>query len=230
MAEHNKSSSSDAASQALKFIGSFLSKKIRSVYYNARESIGDHKRSIVIYQVEQACVSLQETRDEFEDALERFKSLVNVSETSLEHRYHQLNRQYQFCRAKSESVSDRIKAIEEVSDALFTEWENELNEYTNRSLRNSSKQQLKIAKQNYSRLIKALRTAEAKIQPVLSVFKDQVLYLKHNLNAQAVAALQYEFIVIGVDISQLIRAMELTIAEASQFVSVLVEHKSLPSL
>ncbi len=229
MAEQNKSPN-DLASNAIKFIGSFLSKKIRSVYYNARESIGDHKRGIVIYQVEQACVSLQETRNEFEDALERFKSLVTVSETSLEHRYHQLNRQYQFCRAKSDSVSDRIRAIEEVSDALFAEWEKELNEYTNRALRNSSKQQLKIARQNYGRLIKALRTAEAKIQPVLSAFKDQVLYLKHNLNAQAIAALQQEFIVIGIDISQLIRAMELTIAEASQFVSVLVEQKSLPSL
>jgi hypothetical protein len=79
-------------------------------------------------------------------------------------------------------------------------------------------------------LIKALYAAEAKIQPVLAAFKDQVLFLKHNLNAHAIAALQHEFIVIAVDISQLIRAMELTIAEASQFVSVLVEPKSLPSL
>ncbi|MGR9087144.1 MAG: DUF2959 domain-containing protein [Gammaproteobacteria bacterium] len=230
MAEHNKSSSNAMAAQALKFIGNFISRKIRSAYYNARESIGDHKRGIVVYQVEQVCVSLQETRNEFENALERFRSLVSVNETSLEHRYHQLNRQYQFCRAKSDSVSDRIKAIEEVSAALFAEWEDELNEYTNRSLRNSSRQQLKIARQNYSRLIKALHMAEGKIQPVLSAFKDQVLYLKHNLNAQAIAALQHEFLIIGIDISQLIRAMELTIAEASQFVTVLVEQKSLPSL
>lgn len=230
MAEQKKSSSNDLASNSLSLLARFISKKFRSVYYNARESIGDHKRSIVVYQVEQACVSLQETRNEFENALERFKTLVSVNETSLEHRYHQLNRQYQFCRSKSDSVSDRIRMIEEVSDALFAEWEQELNEYTNRSLRNSSKQQLKIARQNYSRLIKALHAAEAKIQPVLSAFKDQVLYLKHNLNAHAIAALQHEFIVIGVDISQLIHAMELTIAEASQFVSVLVEQKSLPSL
>ncbi|MGZ8144222.1 MAG: DUF2959 domain-containing protein [Methylosarcina sp.] len=230
MAEQKKAPSNDMTSHAFKFIGKFLSKKIKSAYYNARESIGDSKRSIVVYQVEQACLSLEETRNEFQDALERFKTLVNVQETSLEHRYHQLNRQYQFCRAKSDSVSDRIRAIEEVSNALFTEWEKELNEYSNRSLRNSSKQQLKVARQNYSRLIKALHAAEAKIQPVLSAFKDQVLYLKHNLNAHAIAALQHEFIVIAVDISQLIRAMELTIAEASQFVSVLVEPKPLPRL
>lgn len=228
MSEYNQSLTSFLIRKSLDSLSSFFSKKFRNVYYSARESIGDHKRTIVVSQVEQACVSLQDTRDEFEDALERFKSLVNVSETTLDHKYNLLNRQYQFCRAKSEAVSDRIRAIEDVSDALFIEWERELDEYTNRSLRNQSKQQLKAARQNYTRLIKSMRRAEAKIQPVLLAFKDQVLYLKHNLNAQAIAALRHEFIEIGIDISQLIYAMEQTIAEANQFVSTLVEQKALP--
>lgn len=214
-------SDNHSSDNVLGLIKRFFAKKFKTVYYHARESIGDHKRAIVVYQVEQACISLQGTRDEFEDALERFKNLIAVNETSLEHRYHLLNRQYQFCRAKSDAVSSRIKAIEEVSEALFAEWERELNEYTNRSLRNSSKQQLKTARQNYARLIKAMHKAESKIQPVLAAFKDQVLYLKHNLNARAIAALQHEFIEISVDISQLILAMEQIIAEANQFVSVL---------
>ncbi|WP_411727432.1 DUF2959 domain-containing protein [Methyloglobulus sp.] len=209
-------------------LGRFFSKVFRNFYYSARESIGEHKRDIVVYQVEQACSSLQETRNEFEDALVKFKSFVYVNETSLEQKYNLLNRQYQFCRSKSDAVSDRIQAIEEVSHALFAEWESELNEYSDRMLRNNSKLQLKAAKQNYVRLIKTMRLAEARIQPVLSAFKDQVLYLKHNLNARAISALQHEFIEIGIDISQLIQAMELTILEASQFVSLLSNQKALP--
>jgi Protein of unknown function (DUF2959) len=206
-----------------------LSKLFRNFYYTAKESIGEHKRDIVVYQVEQACTSLQETRNEFEDALGKFRSLVHVNEATLEQKYNLLNRQYQFCRAKSDSVSERIQAIEEVSYALFAEWESELNEYSDRNLRNNSKQQLKAAKQNYLRLIKTMRLAEARIQPVLLAFKDQVLYLKHNLNSRAISALQHEFIEIGIDISQLIHAMELTILEASQFVSLLSNNqKSLP--
>jgi phage-related tail protein len=222
MAEINKSENS------LNFIIRFFLKKFRIACYSARESIGEHKRDIVVYQVEQTCISLNETRNEFEDALERFKNLVCVNETSLEHRYNLLNRQYQFCRSKSDTVSARIRAIEEVSEALFVEWETELNEYTNRALRNSSKQQLKAARQNYARLIKAMHRAESKIQPVLAAFKDQVLHLKHNLNARAIAALQHELIEISIDISQLIYAMEQTIAEASHFVSALVDQKALP--
>lgn len=217
----------DKSFNLLNLITRFFSKKIRTVYYSARESIGEHKREIVVFQVEQACASLQDTRDEFENTLERFKSLVCITETGLEHKYNQLNRQYQFCRSKSDAVSTRIRAIQEVSEALFLEWESELNEYANRALRSSSKQKLKAARQNYARLIKAMQRAESKIQPVLAAFKDQVLYLKHNLNARAIAALQHEFLEISIDISQLIYAMEQTIAEASLFVSVLVDQKAI---
>ncbi len=220
-------SESPKASNALTLITRFFSKKIRTIYYSARESIGEHKRDQIIFQVEQTCISLQETRDEFQDALERFKNLVNTNDASLEHKYNLLNRQYQFCCSKSEGVSQRIRAIEQVSEALFNEWENELNEYTNRNLRNNSKRQLKAAKQNYARLIKAMRRAEHTINPVLTAFKDQVLYLKHNLNARAIAALQQEFIEISIDISQLILAMEQTLHEASLFVSVLIDQKAL---
>ncbi|MGZ5056179.1 MAG: DUF2959 domain-containing protein [Methylobacter sp.] len=230
MADQNKSAiNDDLVKMLLNLIRSFLAKKIRTFIYSARESIGEHKRDIVVAHVEQACVGLRETKSEFEDALEKFKTLVCVNETPLDHKYNKLNRQYQFCCAKSDSVSNRIRAIEQVSEALFKEWESELNEYTNRNLRAHSKQQLKAARQNYARLIKSMQRAEAKIQPVLAAFKDQVLYLKHNLNAQAIAALRHEFIEIGIDISQLINAMEQTIAEASQFVAVLTDQKALPS-
>jgi hypothetical protein len=214
-------------SMVLSFISRFLSKSIRKVYYSTRESIGDHKREIVVYQVEQACISLQETKEEFEETLERFKSLVCVNDSGLDHRYNLLNRQYQFCRSKSDAVSNKIRAIQEVSEALFIEWESELDQYSNRALRNSSKQQLKAARQNYTRLIKAMQRAESKIHPVLAAFKDQVLYLKHNLNSRSIAALQHEFIEMSVDISQLILAMEQTIQEASRFFSTLVDQKSV---
>lgn len=209
---------------------SFVKKRFDNLYYQSRESLlGHHKRDIVVIQVEQTCNSLVNTRDQFEDALQQFKSIVNVKESSLEHRYKLLQRQYDFCKSKSDDVSHRIAAIEEVSGSLFNEWEDELAHYSNRALRSKSRQQLKASKQQYARLIKMMRKAESRIKPVLSAFKDQVLFLKHNLNAQAIAALQHEFIEISIDISQLIEVMEITINEASQFVSTLVEQKALPS-
>lgn len=200
--------------------------KIDSFYYQSQESLlGHHKRDIVVMQVEHACKGLKSTRDQFENALDQFKNIVHLEETTLEHRYKLLQVQYDFCQQRTDDVSARIKAIEDVSQSLFKEWEAELEQYSNRALRARSRQQLKASKQQYNRLIKTMRKAESHIHPVLAAFKDHVLFLKHNLNAQAIAALQNEFVEIGVDISKLIAVMEMTIQEASQFVLVLVEQK-----
>lgn len=211
------------------FAKRFFNQKVRDVYYKTRETFGEHKRDIVVYEVSQACVNLEETRDQFQDALQRFKAIVYVDNTSLENKYHLLKRQYDFCQAKADHVSNRIRAIENVSEALFMEWEAELEQYSNRALRASSKQQLKISRQRYLKLVRTLNRAEDKMRPVLSAFKDQVLFLKHNLNAQAIAAIQHEFVEIGMDITQLIRVMEVIIVEANEFIASLSDQKSLPA-
>lgn len=207
----------------------FLGQKIRDMYYRTRETLGEPKREIVVHEVSQACVSLQETRDQFGDALERFKVIVQFDGGSLEKKYYQLQRQFDACQQKADEVRSRIRAIEEVSEALFSEWETELEEYSSRALRATSRQQLRIARQRYVRLVRALAKAEEKMQPVLAAFKDQVLFLKHNLNAQAIAAVQHEFIEIGMDMSQLIHVMEMSIAEANEFIASLSEQRRLPS-
>lgn len=214
----------------INFIRSLLNKRLRNAYYQSRESLlGHHKRDIVVVQVDQACESLKDSRDQFVDALDKFKSIVRMEESSLELRYQQLKRRYDLCRSKAEQFNQRIQAIEQVSEALFAEWEAELELYSNRALRARSQQQLKKSRQQYGRLLKALQMAETRMHPVLAAFQDQVLFLKHNLNAHAIAALRHEFVEIGVDISKLIEVMEKTISEASQFVSVLVDQKQLPA-
>jgi len=214
----------------LKFIINLFKKKLSDVYYQGRESVlGHHKRDIVVMHVDQACDSLKNTRDQFEQVLHQFETIVPIENTSLAQSYQHLQRQYEFCKGRADDVSHRIQLIEEASQSLFREWEAELTEYQNRTLRARSRQQLKKSKQQYSRLIKTMRKAEAQIAPVLAAFKDQVLFLKHNLNAQAIAALQHEFVEITLDISQLIEVMETTLREANQFVSILAEQKLLTS-
>jgi exonuclease VII large subunit len=216
--------------RSLTLLTRFVNHKFQHAYYRTKESLGQHKRELVVIRVEEASESLAETQIYFTDALERFKAVVHIKKGSLEDKYYSLKRQFDFCATQSQHVSERIKAIENVTDALFLEWEKELKEYTNRSLRAQSRQQLKLSKQHYARLLKAMRKAEKQINPVLGAFRDQVLFLKHNLNAHAIAALQQEFSVIALDISQLILAMEVSISEANHFAQVLVEQKILTVL
>ena len=57
------------------------------------------------------------------------------------------------------------------------------------------------------------------MDPVLGTFRDYVLYLKHNLNAQAIASLQGELSGVEADVSTLIEEMEASIDEARAFVA-----------
>jgi hypothetical protein len=56
------------------------------------------------------------------------------------------------------------------------------------------------------------------MEPVLRQFHDQVLYLKHNLNAAAVGALKGETVDIEKEIQNLIRDMNVSIQEADSFI------------
>lgn len=207
-----------------------LQKRWQHAYFQGRESLlGHHKRDIVVSQVTQACGSLEECRDEFVDALEKFKSVARTKDSPLELRYQLLKSRYDMCRFKADQLNQRIQAIEQVSEALFAEWEAELLLYSNRSLRMRSQQQLKKSRAQYQRLIKTMQLAQERMQPVLAAFQDQVLFLKHNLNAHAIAALRQEFVDIGVDIGRLIELMEKTIREANDFVTVIAAPKQLPA-
>jgi len=69
--------------------------------------------------------------------------------------------------------------------------------------------------------MRTMKRAEATMTPVLAAFRDQVLFLKHNLNARAIAAIRQEGVVVEAEITALIRAMEAAIAEADAFIKTL---------
>lgn len=192
-----------------------------SLYYGGLEKIGIPKREVMVHRVEKARDTQEETKQQFKSALEQFSALTSFNGGNLEATYKRLNGEYEASVAKASEVRKRISDIEDVSEALFTEWQDELNQYSNADLKRSSQQQLTATKGQYQQLITVMKRAEAKIDPVLAVFKDQVLYLKHNLNAQAIASLKGQLGSIQSDVSSLIAAMEKSINEANAFIKTM---------
>ncbi len=187
-------------------------------YYGALEKVGIHKRDIMVDRVEDAKQSQEEARDQFQSALEEFSSVANFQGGDLEDTYKKLNNELQKSEAKAEDVKNRIDSVEDVSIALFKEWEQELEQYENQKLRKQSEQQLNDTKIRYQQLMAAMRLAESRIEPVLKPFRDQVLFLKHNLNAKAIASLRGELVQVESDTDKLIKELEASIAEADRFI------------
>lgn len=190
----------------------------QSAYYAAMEKAGVHKRDILVDRVEAARDSQQEAKEQFKDALERYRSVVQVQGGELEERYQALNKEYLASEASAKEVRARIEAIEDVAEALFAEWESELKLYSNASLRASSAAELKRTRAEYRVLLQHMQSAERRIEPVLSVLRDQVLFLKHNLNARAINALKGEYQSLQGNVDQLLRDMQRAINEADSFV------------
>lgn len=193
----------------------------QSAYYSAMEQVGYHKRDIMVDRVEDAKESQQDAQEEFTSALEALSSLTNFSGGDLEDMYNKINDKYQDSEKAAQNVSDRIAAIEDVSDALFEEWQAELDLYTSDSLRRSSEQKLRETKSSYQTMLSAMKRAEKKMDPVLNTLRDNTLNLKHNLNASAVGSLQGEFMSLEKDIAYAIKQMNAAIAESDKFLAQL---------
>ena len=183
-----------------------------------KESFGYAKRDQLVDRVEDARDEQEETKEQFATALDAFLSLNGTPSSELEAKFRQVDRQYEISRAKANLVSDRIEAVQDVAKALFREWRSELREYSSDSLRRASEQQLEYTEAQYERLIDMMKQAEASMWPVLDAFKDQTLFLKHNLNAQAIASLQGNVAELRGEVTDLIAEMERSIAEASAFI------------
>lgn len=192
-----------------------------TMYYNTMEKFGVHKRDIMVDRVKDAQKSQQEAKQEFKSALEQFSALVNVKGGDLQKLYDKLNAKYEDCDAQAKEVHDRIGAVEDVSGALFKEWKTEIGQYSNPEFRRTSEQELKRSQAQYKELIAAMKKAESKIEPVLTVMHDQVLFLKHNLNARAIASLKDELASVEIKVGDLLQEMEEAINEADAFIKTM---------
>ena len=187
-------------------------------YYQAMEKFGIAKRDILADRVEETREAQSEAKEQFADALQRFLAVTKTGGGDLQAKYEQLNDEFEKSQARAKEVRDRIAAVEDVAEALFREWKQELGQYSNASMRRDSERQLEQTRRRYDALIGLMRTAEQRMEPVLATFRDQVLYLKHNLNARALAQLDRTNRTLEADISRLVSDMEASIREAENFI------------
>ena len=189
-----------------------------SMEYAVKEKFGIHKRDILVARVQDARESQDAAKEQFKSALEQFIDLTGANGGDLKDRYDKLSAEYDRSERRAKEVRDRIAQIEDVAGALFKEWSGELNQYSDQNLRRISEQELHETQQRYNELITVMKRTADKMDPVLVRFHDQVLFLKHNLNAQVVAQLGSTADTLKGDVTRLIADMEASIREADDFI------------
>ncbi len=192
-----------------------------AAYYRALETVGIEKRDVLVDRVEEARDSQTDAKEQFTSALDRYRSIVNVEGGDLEEIYDRLAAEFERSETRAQAVGERVAAVESVANDLFAEWEDEIGDYSDPDLRRQSQRLLTGTRADYQRLIAAMRRADQAMEPVLTLFRDQVLFLRHNLNARAIGSLETELADIERATARLIQEMERSIAEASRFIEAL---------
>ena len=189
-----------------------------STYYGTLEKFGIEKRDILVDRVDEARDAQEDAKEQFASALEQYRSVIDVDAGDLEETYDRLKSEYERSVKRAADVKQRVKAVESVSEDLFDEWDKEIDSYSDANLARKSRSMMNDTRAEYKKMIRAMQRAEQSMGPVLTLFNDQVLFLRHNLNARAIGSLQNELTNIELATSVLIREMEQSIDEANRFI------------
>ena len=189
----------------------------QTTYYTVWEKLGKEKRHLLKDNVEKAQTEQEKASEEFKDALTRVKEIYGFQGGDLEAMYDKLRSDYEACVDRADAVKDRIDKVEQIAADLFKEWEREIDDMTNAKFKANSRQSLQKTKKRYARLNNVMVTAHSRMEPALRHLRDYVLYLKHNLNAQAIGALGQEVHDIEKEVEALIGDISKSVKEAEDF-------------
>jgi hypothetical protein len=192
-----------------------------SFYYKTMEKLGKEKRDILVSRVKDSKKDQQQAKEQIKSTMESFQELTGFQGGSLEESYKKLNTEYARSQVQANKLHDRIDSIDQVSNDLFSEWQKEINEMGNAKLKSRSSALLRDAKDRQAIYMKSMRKTENQMTPVLNSFRDQVLFLKHDLNSKAIGALKGTFAKIDTDVTALMQSMDASMLEADQLITTL---------
>jgi hypothetical protein len=193
----------------------------QSTYYKAMSTLGKEKRDILVQRIKDAKKDQDQTKQQLQTTMESFQALTGFKGGSLEKSYKRLNSDYEGAASQAGKLHDKIQSIDQVSNDLFKEWQGEINAMDNGRLKSQDTVMLRNAKTRQTTYMRAMRRTEDQIEPVLKAFHDQVLFLKHNLNARAIGSLKNTSAGLQSDVAGLVQSIDASSQEADKLISSL---------
>jgi ElaB/YqjD/DUF883 family membrane-anchored ribosome-binding protein len=190
----------------------------QSAYYSAMEKVGYQKRDILTSRVKSARESQEQAKQEITSVLEEFGKVVSYQGGDLEAQYKKMAGKLEDAEDSADRVRRHVKEVQDVGEALFAEWKEELSLYSSPDLRAKSERQMRATRGRYDDMISAMKRAEGRLEPALKPMRDQVLFLKHNLNARAIAGIKGEVAKVDAQVTLLVNELSRSIAEADKFI------------
>ena len=117
-----------------------ITKAARKVEYSAYEMVGIQKRDLLKTRVDDARDEQKEAGQEFENALQRLKTLTGFKGGDLEDKYDSLNSSFNRATHQAEDVRKSVRKVETVAKDLFEEWDKEIDQMESATFKNKSRE------------------------------------------------------------------------------------------
>ena len=192
-----------------------------SSYYKAMKTFGKEKRDILVSRVKDSKKEQQQAKEQIKTTMESFQALTGFQGGQLEKNYKKLNGEYEKAADAAQKLHNRIDSIDQVSGDLFKEWQKEIDGMENKKLKARSAVMLRQSRLNEAAYIKSMRQTEARMTPVITAFRDQVTFLKHNLNARAIGSLKGTSAKMSTDVDVLMVSLDSSMAQADSLINSL---------
>jgi len=209
------------------FAGVLILAGCQTAYYSFWEKLGREKRDLLEANVRSAESGQLEVQKHFKDTLSRIRTEFKVEGGSLENVYDSVSADNDRATDKANTLRKRIANVKTIADDLFVEWRREARTIQTARLRQDSELKLETSRHRFDRMYASMRKVEKAMDPVLARLNDQTLYLKHNLNAKAVNALQGELRDVEKEITELNKFISDSIQSSEKFTQTFREEKDL---
>jgi hypothetical protein len=174
-----------------------------------------------VQRIKEAKKDQDQTKQQLQTTMESFQALTGFQGGSLERNYKRLNSDYENAASQAGKLHDKVQSINQVSNDLFREWQGEISAMSNGKLKSQDTVMLRDAKVRQATYLRAMRKTEDQIAPVLKAFRDQVLFLKHNLNSRAIGSLKSTSANLQSDVAELVQSIDASSQEADKLITSL---------
>lgn len=191
------------------------------MYYSVLDKLGKEKRDILVSRIVDGRKDQEKAREQIKTTMEAFKDLTGFEGGNLERVYNKLDGEYKDSKNRADDLISRNRSIDKVANDLFREWAKETDNMRDASLKSQSRSLMRETQRRHDQYMTQMRGTEERMSSVVKAFEDQVLFLKHNLNARAIGSLKGTMERMDKEVASLMVDIERSMKEADAMVQSL---------
>jgi hypothetical protein len=165
--------------------------------------------------------SIDDAKLQIQKTMDAYNAVLAPETTDRRGAYKKLQKEMATTEKKRVEVSARAKEMNTDADTLFKSWESSTASIQSPEMRKKSEDRLAKTKTRYAEIGTTGQKAAALYDPFIKTLHDQVEFLGHDLNADAIKSLAPDAAKLNAQANELYAAIDKTTAAANSNIAAL---------